>query len=159
MSDPVVNIHNVARSIYTLGDRLYDLNNLHKQALLNFDGDTGYLNASDVQHFSNQFRHAIEPYEAGLLKAKLCNRSSTREIMDIIKDIDHAKDYYGRLAKDHNVLRSEDAPRFRDAESISRACGYGWFKHDRRRQERSTIKNTTLLHHVLERHGKILTYQ
>ena len=33
--------------------------------------------------------------------------------MDIIKDIDHAKDYYERLAKDHNVLRTEEAPRFR----------------------------------------------
>ena len=41
------------------------------------------------------------------------SEAAQREIMDIIKDIDHAKDYYERLAKDHNVLRTEEAPRFR----------------------------------------------
>ena len=40
-------------------------------------------------------------------------KAAQKEIMDILKDIDHAKDYYERLAKDHNVLRTEESPRFR----------------------------------------------
>ena len=114
MSDPLVNIHNLNRSIYSLGVELDAVNKLHNQTMLDFDGDTGRLNTIKVGWFSSMFKGAIAPYETALLKAKhFATEAAQREIMDIIKDIDHAKDYYERLAKDHNVLRTEEEPRFR----------------------------------------------
>ena len=59
VSNPVINIHNLNNSIYGLGVELKPLNDLHSQALLNFDGDTGYLNQEKVKEFSNKFEGAI----------------------------------------------------------------------------------------------------
>ena len=90
------------------------MNDLHSKGLLNFKEDTGYFDAKRVKAFAKEFNQAIEPYETSLLRTKhFATEAAQKEIMDIIKDIDHARDYYERLAKDHNVLRTEAEPRFR----------------------------------------------
>ena len=86
--------------------------------MLDFDGDTGQLDDINVRWFNQLFEDAIGPYERSLLKTKhFATEAAQKEIMDILKDIDHAKDYYERLAKDHNVLRTEESPRFRKTDT------------------------------------------
>lgn len=129
VSNPILNIHNLNRAIYSLGSMLKPIQDLHSRGYLDTMLDYGYLNPGLVESFSLMFNERIKPYEEALLKAKhLSTEAAQAEIMDIIKDIDYARDYYERLAKDQSILRTEEAPRFREADQTDTPEFKKWFK-------------------------------